>query len=194
MSFAARAREVVSGNPKTNAEALYDRNRGILERAVRSACGLAGLRDDQWEDAFSHARLGLWNATLRYDPARGAAFPSFAWWHIRGELSHYFRALERMREMWEIELDAPLGDGEFTRRDLLADDQAERPGFRLLAETGFEALVEALPPRQEACVRRLYQEREPLTALAEEWGVSRAAVSAMHTRALKQVRQSFCVE
>lgn len=202
-----RDEPAVFGNPKSPAEALYQRHTRLVE-AVLSR-GFSRLTPDQREAAGAYGRLGLWKAALNFDAGRGTVFSTYAVWRIRGEISHYFSAEAQPKNAAYarcMELDAPrafagggasgerTSEGGFTLAETLADNPAYRPGAALLAETGFEALLSALPPREQVVVRWLYQEDETLTALAKELGVSRESVSAVHRRALGQLRQRHLSE
>ncbi len=43
------------------------------------------------EDLVQYALIGLIKAVDGYDPDRGVEFTTYAWYHIRGEISHYLR-------------------------------------------------------------------------------------------------------
>ena len=182
----SRADPVVSGNTKGPAETLYAQNQGLIGATLSR--GFSGLSPTQRETAETYASLGLWHAACRFDPQRGYQFSTFAVHSIRG---YILRGLKRERDQESlpcVSLDAPFA-GNLAGRDVLADAPEGRPGMAILAEAGFEALVQPLPPRLETVIRRVYEDGVTVSELAGEWGVSRSAVSSLHVRALKQMRQ-----
>ena len=71
------------------------------------------------EDFQQLARIGLWNACLRFDPERGA-FLTIAYRAIWSEIQHHFRiqgAKSRVPKEVLVELDAPMGHRSQTRHE-----------------------------------------------------------------------------
>jgi RNA polymerase sigma-B factor len=85
----------------------------------------------EWEDLEQVARLALWEAVLRYDPARGCQFSTFAFPTIRGALLRYLRdqapTIRTPRGLWELRGRLPR------EAEALAQELGRQPTVRELA-------------------------------------------------------------
>ncbi|MCS7223019.1 MAG: sigma-70 family RNA polymerase sigma factor [Armatimonadetes bacterium] len=73
-------------DPKLREE-LVQLHRPLAEHIARQFVGIG----EPLEDLVQVALIGLIKAIDRYDVDRGTAFTTFAWYHIKGEISHYLR-------------------------------------------------------------------------------------------------------
>ena len=90
-----------------------------------------------YEEALQAGRMGLWRALRGYDPARGAAFSTYAWVAICRQIQQREKELKRERGSWQGELPALQA----------APDPEMRVEQKLIEESLFE-LVGRLPQRQ----------------------------------------------
>src|SRR5262245_48194763 len=114
------------------------------------------------EDLESEGRLGLLDAALRFDPAHGVQFITYAsWWarrrmqlfaarHARVVRRPVSRGRSRPAEWNEVSIDDPVGGGAKLRwSDVLADPSARPPVHELLVAEDAALVaraVGALPP------------------------------------------------
>lgn len=75
-----------SRDPKLREELIND-YRQLAEHIARQFLATG----EPLEDLIQVALIGLIKAVDGYDPDRGTEFTTFAWYHIRGEVSHYLR-------------------------------------------------------------------------------------------------------
>jgi RNA polymerase sigma factor (sigma-70 family) len=141
----------------------------------RQACG-----DAVYADLLQEGRLGLWQAVLHFDPARGVAFSTYAWVVIERQIWH---AVARSRDRpagWERA--APL-EPEATVEAAWQWEQvhAALPDMlRHLPERLRHILVAAYGLRGQA--------PRSLAALGREYGVSRERVRQWRNDALVVLR------
>jgi RNA polymerase sigma-B factor len=100
-----RRRQVSEGGLTGNQQTSEDLGIQQQERLVRHLAGrFAGLAER--EDLEQVARLALWQAWRRFDPARGCRFSTFALPTVQGELLHYLRdqgpAVRIPRSWWDL--------------------------------------------------------------------------------------------
>lgn len=70
---------------------LVRQHEGLVHAVLRrQACGDAG-----YADLLQEGRIGLWQAVLHFDPARGVAFSTYAWVAIERQV---WRAVARSRD------------------------------------------------------------------------------------------------
>lgn len=179
---------IVSGVPRGHCERLYAENTRLVGVALTRFPFLTG---EDREEALGVGLLGLWQAARRYDPSRGFTFGTYAGDYIRGAVLHHLTRQRRQQRLACVSLETPIGsDGESDLADVIADDQAEKPGAALLDEAGFDGLLRGLPVKQQAVVRAMYQEERPLSSIAEEMGVSRQRCGQLHLSALSMLRKA----
>lgn len=68
-------------------EELINEYRPLAEHIARQFTGSS----EPLEDLVQWALIGLIKAVESYDPDRGVEFTTYAWYQIRGEISHYLR-------------------------------------------------------------------------------------------------------
>jgi RNA polymerase sigma factor (sigma-70 family) len=132
-----------------------------------------------YEEVLQEGRIGLWQAILHFDPARGIAFSSYA-------------AVAITRRIWlgvRRAAPAPLGRG------WLASREEPDPEVDLQAQEvwrALHALVDTLPPLQGRVVRAYYgldgQGGCSTGALGRRWGCSRQAIHQHLQRAQVHLR------
>lgn len=155
---------------------LLRQHEGLIHAVLRrQACG-----DAAYADLLQEGRLGLWQAVMHFDPARGVAFSTYAWVAIERRV---WRAVARSR-------DRPVGWewGASTEPEVSAEaawQQAQMQG----------ALPEALhhlPERLRRVLVAAYglqgQAPRSLAALGREYGVSRERVRQWRNEALVLLR------
>ncbi len=187
----AQSYPVVSGNPKDQAEARYRANTGLIGAALKR---FHGLPPDQWEDALQNARLGLFHAARRFDPALGRAFSTFATACVRG---YILRGLMRERDQARlpcVSLSMPLGEdeGAGTFGDLLPADHC--PIAEMIDQAAFTARLSGLPARWQHVLRAIYEDERTLQSVADEWDCSRAAAHSQFQRGLRRLREDYIRE
>lgn len=98
------------------------------------------------EDLISEGQVGLLQAARTYDPSRGAAFPTFAYWRIRGAMLDWVRA-----QPWYD--DAEYHGGRLAERSVRApstgSEADEAPAVERVADP------RAADPAQEASYNEL---------------------------------------
>ena len=171
-------------------EWLYANNQRLVSLCLKQ---FSSLSADAREDAYGAALLGLWSAAQGFDPAKGFQFSTYATRTIRGFILRHLRDERQQRRLPCVSLETPVGHGESELADLLADEQAEKPGQMLLDEAGFEALLSRLPAgrgqlAQAAVLRAVYGGDAALPDVADAWGVSRQRVHQVHAAALARLK------
>jgi len=200
----------------------------LIERYLPDAHKLAayayarrGPQAPEFDEFLQWARLGLMEAFDRYDPAREAAFMTFAGYRIRGAILNGLEHATESAAQWthkksleEERLDSMLegaDDGEALERlaDLtlglalgfaLEDSglSAEPEGFdpyRVLELKRLRErlllIVEALPERERRIVRWHYFEQMDFKLIGAALGLSKGRISQLHARALKLMREGL---
>lgn len=181
---------------------LTDAQRELVEQNLKLAALIA--RDHhrrlpanvERDDIDQAARMGLIDAALRFDAARGATFETFARWRINGAVRDYLRSLDCVSK----EERAKINAGEASERvELRVDDLYLEP--RAVQRTPEEAsmaaqfaaqlrnLVEGLSGRQRTIVRQYYYHDQTMAAIGGELGVNEARISQVHKRTIETLRQ-----
>lgn len=135
------------------------------------------------------ACIGLAEAAQRYDPARGVAFATFAWYRIQGTIYDDLRRSGDLGARSPTErresLDALCARGfDPEADDLAAGDAIDRArhAARLLG-----ALARLAEPQRQL-VTKHYFEGKSLVRTADELGVSKSWASRMRRRTLARLR------
>lgn len=68
-----------------NQEKLWFKNRGLIKHVVRKVCGDTKDAEDFEQQGF----IGLITAAMKYNPAAGASFATYAVYHIRAAIIRY---------------------------------------------------------------------------------------------------------
>jgi RNA polymerase sigma factor for flagellar operon FliA len=68
-----------------NREELIERHQGLV-RSIASKIAAIAQTNIDFEDLLAYGQQGLVQATQRYDPDRGVAFATFAYYRIRGAI------------------------------------------------------------------------------------------------------------
>lgn len=148
------------------------------------------------EDYEQAARLGVWRATEKFDPARGCAFSTIAVRYGLGYVKHLARDsapgsrrdYARGAMPLDVSLDAPVRDGEgalTTFGNLLAsktDPAAE------VVEQGVWQCLRKLAPRDAVILRLRYQEELNQSEVGRRLGLSQMTISRNERAALGKLR------
>ncbi len=144
----------------------------VLRRSVRG--GVA------YPDLLQAGRIGLWQAVLHFDTARGVAFSTYA-------------VVAIQRQMWRATAQAqrpapPVLDS----APLNALTLAEEAVWQSQVAGALSEAVGRLPERPRQVIVAAYglagQPPQSLAAIGRAWGVSREAVRYWHTAALVLLR------
>jgi RNA polymerase sigma factor (sigma-70 family) len=160
------------------------------------------------EDLESEGRLGLLDAALRFDPAHGVQFITYASWRARRRMQLFavrhsrivrrpVRARATGADGAEVSIDDPVGAGASRRwSDVLADPAARPPVAELLLgeETALVArAVGELPPLWAHVVALrfgLHDGDPPMTlrAIGARLSLSRERVRQIEAKSLRRMR------
>jgi len=134
-----------------------------------------------YADLEQEGRLGLWRAIMRYEPARGWTFSTYAWVAIE-------------RQIWQAVARWEKKTGAYTL--------PEAPNPLRLAERRLEVgqqehalreIVQCLTPRLRLVIWAAYgldgEGARSLAAIGREWGISRERVRQLRNEALRQLRR-----
>lgn len=179
-------------------------------------------------DLAQEGVFGLMWALDKFDPERGNRFGSYARWWIKSAVeskvsdvmlsvdmsARIYRKARgaepskgeedlvpweaRIASRGEVYLDAPVGEGEDTMVDLLADTRPnpedvslESDRISAIRAAIEDALTKGMSPREAAVLRRrdLSERPETLEAIAESLGISRERVRQIQNTALSKLRR-----
>ena len=138
-SLAAQPRAAPQARAPTIEQALLEHT-GLIHAVIhRHGSGVL-----TYEEALQAGRIGLWRALLRYDPARGTAFSTYAWVAIRRAIWRAARQVTR-GSRWQAAPGFPdslLHEAADPTADVvtLVEQRELREALR--------DLVQQLPPRQ----------------------------------------------
>jgi RNA polymerase sigma factor (sigma-70 family) len=158
-------------------EQALQRHEGLIHAVIRRE----GSGSLTYEEALQAGRIGLWRAILNYDPARGAAFSTYAWVAIR---RHIHRAAAQAGGDSRYQLvPYPHGLAELSSREL-AEDLDESVEQALIREALF-ALLSQLPHRlRQVIVARYGLDGHPPRTLRQLGG--QLGLSGERIRQLQQ--------
>jgi RNA polymerase sigma factor for flagellar operon FliA len=171
----------------------FDPSRGIeLERYARHlvlGAMLNGIRrmDPVSERARRLVRLGDRTRYERESDAGG--LPSLR--EIEAIHPGYVRALAASRRGQPLSLDAPLPLGESMKLEWGGDPA--RICERKIESDRFEALLDALTPRQRRVVLEHYYARRSLRSIGQSMAISPQRASQLHLTALSKLRRQYDV-
>jgi len=200
---------------------LIERYLPEVHKLAAYAYARRGPQAPEFSDYLQWARLGLMEAFDRYDPAREAAFMTFAGYRIRGAiLNGLERATERAaqwahkEELEQERLDSVLeGAAEGEALERLADLTLGLALGFALEDSGLSAesesfdpyrvlemkrlrerlllIVEALPERERRIVQWHYFQHMDFKLVGMALGLSKGRISQLHARALKLMREGL---
>jgi RNA polymerase sigma factor FliA len=200
---------------------LIERYLPEVHKLAAHAYARRGPQSPEFGDYLQWARLGLVEAFDRYDPAREAAFMTFAGYRIRGAilngLEHATEGAAQSahrKDLEEERLDSMLeaaDDGEALERlaevtlGLALGFALEDSGLSATPE-GFDPyrilemkrlrerlllIVDALPERERRILKWHYFEHMDFKLIASALGLSKGRISQLHARALKLMREGL---
>lgn len=181
--------------------------RGLIENNLGLAAWMASrfaYPSLDFDDLRQAALLGLMKAAEKFDPRRGVAFSTLAWWWMRSAIQ---QEVMGTRTTIRVPAHRPVGDGpravslgtvvgDSTLGSLLVDGNSESPvegaERSLLSERVRDAL-ETLRPRDAEVVELRFGingARRPhsLAEIARRFGVTRERVRQIEGRALGRLR------
>ena len=155
---------------------LLRQHEGLVHAVLRrQVCG-----DAAYADLLQEGRLGLWQAVLHFDPARGVAFSTYAWVAIERRV---WRAVARGRDQA-----AGLEGGAPAEPEAQVEAVWQQAQMRVALREALRHLPER--PRQVILVAYGLQGEPPrsLAALGRDYGVSRERVRQWRNEALAVLR------
>ena len=177
-------------------ESLFDQHVGLAKGlAYRRARRHAGATADDAEDLAQAALLGLWLAATRYRPDGGAAFSTYAYEWVRGELRDEcwrlrfwgFQANRAVRDGLIAGL--PARDGMPSERDEPDAVPQVGPSSSLEDADLLDFVIRQLPTVKLRRTARLYWvEGRPTKEIAAELRVSVARVEQLHREAFRRMQ------
>lgn len=159
------------------------------------------------EELVQECRIALLKAIEKWEPKRGS-FTSCAKWWLRHamqrepnsgtsgiEVPANAHKGERTREYaiaaHQVKsLDAPVGDGEMTFKDVLPDSK-EPSMFEAKDLDALPELLATLPPLQRFAVERYYLGEKTLEEVGEERGVTRESIRQLVKDGLRKLRRAM---
>ncbi|MDQ0218116.1 sigma-70 family RNA polymerase sigma factor [Peribacillus cavernae] len=131
------------------------------------------------EEFFQVGLIGLWEAQSKFDPTKGK-FLSYAYGNVKGRILNELKK-EHLLETRNTPLEFESND--FGEEIPIRDEplQPER----------LQSYCEGLTKNQSKWVMLTFQEDKSLTEIAEQLGVSVAAVKSWRQSALKKLRKNW---
>lgn len=200
----------------------------IVRSHARIAWSIAGRytrNDANVEDLAQEGMLGIMRAADKYDPSRGIRFATYCRWWIRTFIATAAAQVEtvvdmpartfsdaRMGRLPEgdqqkalaaasggLSLDAPLGDGDLSAKDLLPcpepdpEEGVGRIGAQELWTDSLRRAMRGLKPREIDVLirRRLSENPETLEQVAVDLGVTRERIRQIEVAALGKLRKAL---
>jgi RNA polymerase sigma factor (sigma-70 family) len=158
-------------------EEAMEQQDGLVHAFIRRQGG----GDIPYEEALQAGRVGLWRAIQGYDPARGAAFSTYAWIAICRHIHSRAKELSRDIDSWSQEVPASW---------IVPDPAVELE--RQLIRSVLLDLVGQLPERLRRVIVARYGlgENPPclLKELGEEMGLTGERVRQLQQEALAWLR------
>ena len=156
---------------------LLRQHEGLVHAVLRrQACG-----DAAYADLLQEGRLGLWQAVMHFDPARGVAFSTYAWVAIERRV---WRAVARSR-------DQPVEWAEVAP-EVDPEAAVEVAWQQTQVQVALPDALRHLPERLSRVVGAAYglhgQAPRSLAALGREYRVSRERVRQWRNEALVLLR------
>jgi len=169
---------------ETCVEALLKRH----ERLVHSVLRRQWRGEVACADLLQEGRIGLWQAVMQYDPCRGVAFSTYAWYAIARWMWRAIRRDRRQREREEAWAGTRYAWSEPENPVHIAEDVL---WWEMVSAT-LAAMVARLPePLQEVVVVFYGLDEGPpstLAALGRWYGVTGEMVRVWRNEALVQLR------
>lgn len=189
-------------------ERLVRENLELVDKIVRGMLRRLPAHIDK-SDLIQQGRIGLMEASRRYDPTSAASFKTFATYRIRGEIIDGLRAFSQNRpadsgwnESVEAIGDRSVGHGaDDAIGGFISSVQALGTAFNLATSTTENPLEESLekqalwqavmrlPERERHVCELLYRMDMTMQDIADVMHTSKASVSRLHKRALERLRQ-----
>jgi RNA polymerase sigma factor (sigma-70 family) len=154
----------------------------VLRRQWRGEAAIA--------DLLQEGRIGLWQAILHFDPTRGFAFSTYAWYAIEHRMQ---RAVRRERRHGELVLGRAQRESIWARTEQPnpLHDAEEALWWGEVCATLAEMVVQLPEPLQEVVVVHYGLDGGPpctLSALGSWYGVTGEMVRVWRNKALLRLR------
>jgi RNA polymerase sigma factor (sigma-70 family) len=158
---------------------LMGRHEGLVHAILRRH----GSGPLSYRETLQAGRIGLWHAILKFDPARGFAFSTYAWPSIMRHIGRTVKTDDR-RIHWGIPCTQRLS-GPATDPTILVETQA--------VQHAIHELVRRLSPRLRQTILAYYGFDEPPPAnfaqIGRQLGLSGERARQLHQEALIWLRQ-----
>lgn len=134
--------------------------------------------------------LALCEAASRYDPARGAKFQTFAYYHLLGTLTD---AIEKSARQQALAKNENLASKAAEEIVILQQEQSPETIYvqtEALEKIG--QLSSTLEPIERKVIQKYFMEDAPVRRIAQELNCCHSHVSRVKNRAVKTMRRAFC--
>lgn len=136
-------------------------------------------KDTEWEEMVQVAALGLCEAAERHDSTRNTSFAAFAKPYISGYLKNYLNP-ERNGKMNMVELSGGVME------EMLSSTVEDND-----LKTVLYGAMEALTPKQQYAIERVYVQGHTQQEVAQMMGVSQEGVAKLVSRGTVALRKQL---
>lgn len=158
------------------------------------------------QEVHSLVDLSLCEAVRRYNPAKGASFITFLFYHLRGNLIRGVAAAAKITAVPLSEIDAPGADSEGSGRfewcrvsaaeaaDAVSSRETVMPDEVVIRKELLQVSLEAckcLDALEKEVLFRIYLHEEQLLDVAHSLGYSRCHISRVKRKALETLQASL---
>jgi RNA polymerase sigma factor (sigma-70 family) len=162
------------------------------ERLVHTVLRRQSSGPLSYAELLQAGRIGLWQAVLHFDSARGVAFSTYAGVAIERRLWQAVKQAQRTQGSAPLSLVLSASDARWQRPPADARQLAEEQLGRQEVVSALAAAIVRLPDREQQVLLALCgwdgQAPRNLSQIGAQWGVSRQAVTYWYHKALISLR------
>jgi RNA polymerase sigma factor FliA len=173
----------VSGSWPSSREEVIERSLPLV-RSIAARLLLAHRLSMPFEDLYALGVTGLLQAADRFDPSRGVAFVTFAYYRIRGAILDSLRRDPELHHIYAAQMPVPIVSRETSRGEIAANDNGRvdlaaetldgqptwifpDPAVYLTSLDALGAIADESTPHPDEEVERRWQAERVGTALAK---------------------------